>query len=1054
MITRYLFQNPRIVWLVVAIILIAGIASLSVMPRLEDPILKQRVGVITVEFHGAGPLEIESSIVVPIEQLLSGFAEIKQVRSNTKANATNLVIELKDRVDDPDSVWSAIKSRLSDETDLPSGCSEPELTVFPLKAFAAILALKPDSRVDSFALRRLARELKKKIQGLDATESVQVFGDAGEEITVRVTPKALAVYGVSIGSIAQQIATSQVVPAGDHEQNGLQLRMSIDESSDIIDRLEDTFIRTPQAAGEPIQLSEVATVRRSVPEPAMTEAIVDGETSIVLGAMVDNQARVDQWARQLDEVVSQFESEFSGCRVESIFSQSDHIRQRMANLFRNLIISTAAVASIVFLLMGWRCMLVVAISLPLSACLVLVGLRWLSIPIHQISITGLVVALGLLIDNSIVVVEEVRSRIFAGRKSLPAIVETIQHLRVPLLGSTLTTILAFLPIATMPGPSGEFVGSLAVSVILAIGASYLLAMTVTPSLVSMLGVNSSRQGLLEYGLRSQEIAELYRKSLRVTFRRPVIGIVIGLALPAIGFYFSPTLTRSFFPASDRAQIQVEIDLTQADSLNSVRESVERVTEILSKDARIKHQYWFLGHSAPTFYYNVVPRRRNSPNYAQAIVEVDKDSNLEILVNALQKKVDTQALNARVLVRQLEQGPPFDAPVEVRVFGDNLAQLKEAGVKVRRMLTELPEVTHTRSDLGNGVPQLALGLDSRRIRESGLTPNEVSRFLYTGIEGAKAGDFFDHGDQIPVHVRVDYEERSTVETLPALKIPLPRNPMGSQSSNAPAQPQGQPGMEEFDTLLGSLGDFQLKSNVGAIIRINGQRVNEVKAYLRAGALPSMVSESVRQMIGQTDLPAQFRIEYGGESEKRSQAITTLIANAAVLFSLMMLTLVVSLGSFRSALIIASVGGLVMGLSPLALSWFGFPFGFMAIVGTMGLIGVAINDSIVVLAAIRANESVSSTSDQAASDMVTANEPQPLEDVIVGCTRHILTTTFTTMIGFLPLVVDGGRFWPPLAIVVAAGVFGATLLALYFVPSAHLLICGRGRARNITTEFTKN
>ena len=217
-------------------------------------------------------------------------------------------------------------------------------------------------------------------------------------------------------------------------------------------------------------------------------------------------------------------------------------------------------------------------------------------------------------------------------------------------------------------------------------------------------------------------------------------------------------------------------------------------------------------------------------------------------------------------------------------------------------------------------------------------------------------------------------------------------------------------------------------MGTIVRIDGRRVNEIKAYLQAGVLPSVVVDNFKQRLTQAGfaLPSGYALEFGGETEQRSQAINNLIANAIVLFALMLLTLVASFRSFRCAFIIAVVGAMSAGLGPLALDIFGFPFGFMAIVGTMGLVGVAINDSIVVLAAIRANASSR------------AGDSAEMTNVVADCTRHIIATTLTTIVGFLPLILGGGGFWPPLAITIAGGVGGATLLALYFVPSLYLVL----------------
>ena len=1040
MITRYLFRHPQMVWLIVVALLVTGVSCLSVMPRLEDPVLKQRVGVITLTLVGGDASEIEMSVVVPVEAWLQEFSDIQKVRSNTRANVTNIVVELADRVTEPDSVWSAIERKLqANSGQLPEGCSSPELAIFPLKAFAAIVAVTPsvddtgDDTQESDSLRseyQVALELKRRLLGIAGTESIEIFGEVEEQLAIEVVPETLAATGLSTGMIAQQIKASQSAPGGNLQKGGQRMSVEVQKETDAIKRLQNLPITVPGTTNTS-RLGDLANLSLSPVQPSPDLAIVNGRDAIVLGVMVDNQKRVDLWTDQcqneIDKLVSQSSDDFL---VEPLFLQSDQIRQRMDGLLKNLAIGTVAVVLIVFLFMGWRCMLVVAVSLPLSACVVVFGLRFLGIPIHQMSVTGLIVSLGLLIDNAIVMVEEVRSRIYLGKRPVEAITESTRHLGLPLLGSTLTTILTFLPIATMPGPSGEFVGSLAVSVILSISASLILAFTIVPPMVTLLGVDSTRDSFMNYGLRSGWLGKCYRKSLEFTFRAPILGLLLGIAFPAFGFWVSGQLQKQFFPATDRAQLQIELDLPTAANLKSVRRSVDKVREIVKADAAIKNQHWFLGRSAPTFYYNVVPRRQSTPNYAQAFVDLESNQNIDGLVNRLQEKIDSQVLDARVIVRKLEQGPPFDAPVELRILGEDLRLLEELGNQVRGLLASHPQVTHTRADLGDKDPRLKLEIDSNLATQNGVSDNELSRFLFSSLEGAEAGDFVHQGLSVPARVLVDWSEGSVINSLMAMPVTFSKPGRSTSAAPNPARAS-----KPTPVSLGVVADFRLDANVGTIIRHNGQRVNEVKAYLRAGVLPADALATLKEKLRTSDItfPTGYRLEIGGESEKRSEAISTLVANIAVIVTLMIVTLVAVLGSVRLAMVIAAVAGLVMGLAPLALYCFGYPFGFMAIVGTMGLIGVAINDSIVVLAAIR-EKSMDTEMPLGGERSV----PVELAEVVGGSTRHILATTFTTMIGFLPLVLSGGKFWPPLAIVMSVGVGGATLLALYFTPSLYLLL----------------
>ena len=518
-------------------------------------------------------------------------------------------------------------------------------------------------------------------------------------------------------------------------------------------------------------------------------AIIDGKPAIVVAARVNNDYRVDLWNQQCLKTLAQLKKDFPGdYEAKPIFLQADQIKTRIDQLLSNFALGTAAVVFIVFLFLGWRCMIVVAITLPLSACLVMCGLRFLNIPIHQMSVTGLIVSLGLLIDNGIVMVEEVRARIYQGKPTREAIVDATRHLGLPLLGSTVTTILTFLPIAIMSGPSGEFVGTIAISVILAISASLLLSFTVVPPLVGLVGVDRSHDGFLEFGLHSGFIGDLYKKSLEFVFRLPLLGVILGAALPIAGFLVSPQLPKQFFPATDRAQIQIEVDMSVSSNLDAVRSVVEDSQAIINQDEAVDSQYWFLGKSAPTFYYNVVPRRRSTPNYAQAFVDLKSNQSIDAVVNRLQASLDAKVLDARVLVRKLEQGPPFDAPIEIRILGDNLQLLEETGNQIRELIAAHPKVTHTRADLGDKAVRLDFDVDDQLIADMGLSERDLSQQLYLNLEGAAAGSFPRGGEQVPVRVAIDFSGRSVLDSLLAMPLRSDQNKVQVRLARLPMQTQ--------------------------------------------------------------------------------------------------------------------------------------------------------------------------------------------------------------------------------------------------------------------------
>ncbi len=1027
MIADFLFKNPRILLLVVGVIVVAGLSSIALMPRLEDPVLGKRVAVVSTVFPGADAQRVESLVTIAFENQLHGIAQIKEIRSNSRTGISNIVVQLSDEVDadEVDSVWSLVRDQLADaEADLPAGCLSPNLEVFPLKAFAAIVAVKwrDEDNPQLSILRKLSSQLRQQISNLSGTEAVEAFGDPGEEYLVEVDPAVLTALQMSTASIASQVtANIATQPAGFVRGVDSQLLLDLQPPDSNIAQLRESPIRFGQQ-GESVRLGEIATITKHPITPSPDIALVDGKQAIVLGAYFDDRLRVDRWAVNLQELVTRFQRDYrSELDTEIIFSQQDFIEARLDTLLRNLLLGGAAVTVVVLLMMGWRSMIVVGVTLPLSSLMVLAGMRALGIPMHQMSITGLIIALGLLIDNAIVIVEDVRSRIFTGATIEGAIRQGVRHLAMPLFGSTLTTALAFMPIAILPGPPGEFVGTIAMSVILAISASFLLAMTVVPALLGLMRIDSEQRGLFAYGITNRLVLSLYVWSLKIVFRVPLLGVLLGCALPCIGYYVAGRLPKQFFPPSDREQIQIEVELPAREPIAETLATVQTVQAFLSTNPAIERLHWFIGRSAPTFFYNVVPSRRGTPFYAQAIAELADGQDSTAAVRALQAQLDASNPGCRSIVRQLEQGPPIDAPIELRLVGPDQQKLRELGNQLRLLLSQTPHVIHTRSDSQETVLKLIVDVDAEQAARTGSDQTQIANQLYTTLEGAPAGKLLDGEEELPIRVRMSSGGAAQLDRLAALQV------ASSRAIPRRGPPDTPPG-SNVNPPLAAIAEFELGSDVAALVRIDGQRTNEIKAYITAGVLPATVLEDFQQRLASSDfrLPPGYRLDFGGEDAERESTVKRLVANAGVLFSLMILTLVASFRSFRCALIIAIVGTLTVGLGPLALWLFGFPFGFMAIVGTMGLVGVAINDSIVVLAAIREN--------QAARQ----GQIEALTHVVVRCTRHVVATTFTTIVGFLPLILGGGGFWPPLAITIACGVGGATLMALYLVPSLTRLL----------------
>ena len=1087
---RQFYRNGRLLVLTLILIAVWGLSSYWALPRLEDPELIARNAVVKTFFPGASAERVEALITEPLENELTTIEELLTYESTSQAGSSIITLELNEVVsaEEVDTIWSRVRDKLDEvAVGFPAGTTEPELDEVDVKAYALITSLSWQSESEEpnyTILGRLATALDDQLQSLPGTESTELFGIPDEEILVEVDSAQLASLGLTPQTLAQQLAQSDAKgTAGQFRGTTSDLAVDIAQEFDSLTRLRQTPVEFG-ANNQFVYLSDLARIEKGMVEPLSDMALVHGKPSITIGTFVQSNTRIDQWAAAAHETLAAFEAQLpADISLDIVFDQNDYVTTRLNGLLFNLVMGALLVFGVTLIMMGWRSAVIVGLSLPLSLLIVLGLMNLLGIPLHQMSVTGLVVALGILIDTAIVMVDDVYLQMRQGQLAEEAIAISLNHLAIPLLSSTITTVLAFMPIALIPGSAGEFVGTIGVNVILAVSSSLLLALTVIPALatklyertptveagdnvlsqsssltspqsssltstqpspwqgegagVSPLGKGGLRgvrdeagvspltspgrhakskgglRGVLNQGMSLPHLASLYRQTIHLITQRPWVGIAFALALPLVGFSQAPGLDQQFFPAADRDQLQIELELPAATSIRQTQTVVQQMRDRLIQNPEVEDVHWFLGQNAPRFYYNLVGGRENEANFAQALVQLNELSTAE-LAQTLQAEMDQSFPEAQAVVRQLEQGPPFDAPIEVRIAGQDVSQLRAIGEEVRSRLVALNHVTHTRASLEEGIPQLELTVDEENARLIGLDKAAIAQQLNTTLEGIEGGSILEATEELPVRVRLSNADRGNLAQVESVNLLAPGSPIASSSEGSDWIP------------LSSVATVNLRPEQANITHYNGQRVNTIQGFLDAGILPDTVLTQFEQQIADIQLPPGYRFIWGGEAAERNSAVGGLLSTVGVLGVLMVATLVLSLGSFRLAGLIGGVAIASFGLGVFAIALFGYPFGFNPIIGTVGLIGVAINDSIVVLAALESNPRAK------------MGDQQAVQEVVMHSTRHVLTTTFTTMIGFVPLLLGGGDFWPPLAVAIAGGVGGATLLALYLIPSAYVLL----------------
>ncbi len=1010
-----LLRNSRTLTLFTALLIVAGLSALQSLPRAEDPIITNRNAAIITSYPGATPERVESLVSEVIETELRTLDTINLITSTSRPGISVVNIELHDHITDSEPVWSRVRDKLNDvQPKLPVGTSVPSLDSDHSYAFTYITAVRwtGDGEPNLLILNRYAKELAQQFRAMKGTEFVDEYGLVDEEILVNIDLAAAASLGTSAVSLSEAIGGADAKnAAGELVNQENRFALEVSKSLDTIERIRQVPIAVDEN-GYVVRLEDIASTRRSMASPPDQIALVDGQETIIIAARMNSSIRVDKWTPRAQELIERFSAQLpENIVVDTLFEQNSYTQTRLSELMDSLLIGFLLVLSVLLVTLGLNSALIVALSLPLTAMLTLALMKATGLPINQMSVTGLIVALGIMVDNAIVMVDTIQNYRKAGMHRIEAAMAAIKHLRIPLLGSTLTTVLSFAPIFLMPGPAGEFVGAIAITVSFSLLGSYLIAHTLVAGFSArFLPTSKSEEKWYQRGMQLPGLAGVFERSISLAIHHPIKTILLVCAVPGMGFWSAGQLTEQFFPPSDRDMFEIQLFMPPATSIYATKQTALEIEELVRENPKVESVNWLVGTNFPSFYYNMLSMQRGAPYFAQAMIKMEHFDDANDFIPKLQKQIDTHVPKAQAIVRKLEQGPPFNAPLEIRVIGHNLDTLSQIGEDLRLIMAETPNVTHTRSTLQPGVPKIWLDVNEESSMLGGMNLTGIANMLEATLMGKVQGNIIEGVESIPVRVRIAADQKEQLSHLSQLPISV----------------RTESGIELFP--LTAVTDFEITPTRGAIVRRDGQRLNTIEGYVAAGVLPQTALNAFKARVeGYLEtLPHGYYVEFGGESAERDESVAHLLSNLSLVVTLMILVVVLSFNSFRLSSIIFLVAGLAAGLGLLSVWVFSYPFGFTVIIGLLGVIGLAINAAIIILAELKSDE------------QACLGNKAAITQGVMSCTRHITSTTITTIGGFLPLILGGGGFWPPFAVAVAGGTLLTTLISFFVVPPLFVLL----------------
>lgn len=1006
---------PRVLAVLVLTSVVWGSVALVILPRQEEPVLTWRLANVVTRLPGASPERVESLITDVLERSVEEVDEVEHIYSVSRAGVSLVQVELSDDVTVAEPVWQKVRHKLAQAAgELPREVIGPDLDDEIMGTFSQLIAVTGD-RATYRELKDHAQRLERQLRYLPMAASTTLFGVQHEVVRVEMDPLKLAAYDLSIPQVAAVLRNRNVrQPSGRLRVGEKELLVETSGEFETDEQLQKMVLMvTP--GGRTVHLGDVGRIVRTTRDPPEPLARVNGKRAVVVGVRARGALRIDHFGDQVGRVVEQFRlglPDDVGC--DTFHSLSRYTRERADYLWSTLLLSVMFVFLSTALFMGWRGATVVTATIPLTGLIVLILFSVVGMPLNQMSVMAIIMAFGLLVDDAIVITEQIHRRVSQGVDVRHAAAEEPDRLFIPLVVTTLTTVAAFLPIFLLPGGVGEFVRAIPVGLAICLLTALLVSTTVIPWLCVLLmkgvkqGARPPKGGPAFAAGALQSAKNIYRAILAKAVARPALTlvpvVVVMASLASVGL----TLRRDFFSPVQRDQFIIDVFASHGSALGHTSEVVERIEAMLAEEEEIVSTGSFIGRNAPLVFYNLESQETYANHFAQLVVRVSDWRLTARIAERLQAELRTRISDAECCVHILEHGAPFVAPFEIRISGPSVTTLRELGRRAAEQLKQDPDVRNARTNYGGDVLKLVARVNEPVARQLGIDQSTVADELRHRLDGLPAGHLREGDERIEISVRLPASAREDIRDL----------------SSARFKPRADAKFIPFSSLAAIVPEWEAPS----IYRRDGERTLCVLAYPRFGLTPAQVSKQFPPWLAalRKNLPSGYRIELGGENQQRNEAESHLLGNAVYAVFPILLLLVVEFQSLRLALMLLVVIPLSAGGAMLGLFLTGWPLNFMALMGMMMLMGVVVNDALILVDGFERRRQ--------------AGEPIP-DLVVAGTlerTRHVVITSVTTIAGFLPLAISASLLWPPLAIAIIGGLSLATLVTLVGIPAAYALL----------------
>ncbi|MFT7612674.1 MAG: multidrug efflux pump subunit AcrB [Parvicellaceae bacterium] len=1017
--TQFAIDRNRITITILVVIIVMGLVLYQSLSRDSMPPFTVRVATIVSEFPGASPERAEQLVSDRIEKIVQELPELKDVKSTSRTGLSVVTVTLKDEVGPKklQEVWNRLRRKLDAMKGLPEGV-KPRLKDDGIgDVYGIVVGLSSDG-FSYIQLKEYADDIKDDFIKLEDAAKVEIGGEQEERVFVEFDNARLKEYGLTAGKLQSAISATNILSSGG--QINLQEERIILEPTgnyNTVDDISKTLIPVGDGS-QLVYLEDITKIHKGYIDPTKQKVRVDGKDAISLHINLKDGANVIKLGAEVDKVVEKWQEKLPvGLELSRLSSLDSYIDFKISDFIVNLMQSIGIVLAVMLLFLGLRTGSIIASLIPIVTIMTLMLMGMMNIGLNQVTLAALIMALGMMVDNAIVVAETVMVKMENGIDAKKAAIDSCSELFTPLLISTLTTSAAFLSFYLAESVMGDIVGPIFVVITLALLSSWLIALTVV-TLFCYLFLKVDKKGEKEPGFVDRIIDKLkvYYKDLILKALAHKGLVMLGIIVLFFGSLFGFTkIAFLFFPDSDRNMITVDINLplgTKIESTSKIVESIEKFMQdsLLVNDARTKGvNNWssYIGEGPESYDMGYSPDEANS-SYAHILVNTSNSDFNNEMINVLDAYCFNNFPSADIKIGPLGAGGG-GVPIEIKISGDDPDQLARISKSVKKKLNDITGTKNVIDDWGPKSKKFVIDIDQNRAQVAGVSNQDIATSLKTVLDGFQTGEYREGDKSIPIIMRSDAGQQQSLESLETLNIYAQNSGKSVPLLQvATIVPQWQ--YSKIKRL-----DLVRTVNISSELRNDGNA-----AFITAEITPWLIEE-------QKNWPTGYSFQFGGDAKNTADNMGAVVNYLPLSGFIIVLLLIIQFNSFRKMIMVVSTIPLAIIGVVIGLLIFQEPFGFMPFLGVISLAGIVINNAIVLIDRIEIEQ----------KDL-----NRDVKDAVISAClqrlRPILLATFTTVLGLIPLYLSGGEMWEGMAVSIMVGLLFGTIITLIFIPSFYSIL----------------